>query len=118
MDPGAAEVHHTICAATAGQAWDDTYGHMFSGSEDEVGRLLDAYIAGLQEQMKAAKLANSTSRKLIWFRWRSPQLKKRGANYRYTVRIILRRMVPASAITFTLMIWPMHTCEHCNISKQ
>jgi anaerobic selenocysteine-containing dehydrogenase len=33
---GAAEVHHTICAATAGQAWDDTYGRMLSADVNDV----------------------------------------------------------------------------------
>ena len=33
---GAAEVRHTICAATAGQAWDDTYGGMLSADIADV----------------------------------------------------------------------------------
>jgi anaerobic selenocysteine-containing dehydrogenase len=33
---GAAEVHHTVCAATAGQAWDDTYGRMLSADVADV----------------------------------------------------------------------------------
>ncbi len=33
---GAAEVHHTICAATAGQAWEDTYGRMLSADVADV----------------------------------------------------------------------------------